>query len=106
MLEALVTTVVLAAACSAVSITITKAVVFKRPRDWIESKSEFIGELFHCPYCFSHWLALGAVAFYQPRLVVSGFVLADLAVTMFLMVTLASMFSGKILKAFSEEYVD
>ena len=38
-----------------ISMTVTKAVVFKWFRDRL--KRPWLKELFSCPYCFSHWVA-------------------------------------------------
>jgi hypothetical protein len=47
-------------AVGAVSQTVSTSVLFADFRSWIRLKSEFLGKLFTCPWCFSHWLALAA----------------------------------------------
>lgn len=81
--------------------TLTRATMFRFLREFADKRLPFIGELLHCPYCTSHWLALGAVMVYRPRLVDSGFLPIDLVVSGFVMVTLASFACGLIHRAFS-----
>lgn len=50
---------VLALATSAVSLTVTKSRAFAWLRVPIMRRSRWFGELISCPYCFSHWVALG-----------------------------------------------
>ena len=63
---------VLSLAIGVVSLTLTQAAIFEWLRDWIEDRSEFLGELFNCPYCMAHWVALGAMIIYQPMLIGTG----------------------------------
>lgn len=44
-------------ATAAVSMVFTMALVFRGLRAWVKERSKFFGELFSCPYCFSHWVA-------------------------------------------------
>ncbi len=90
----------LSAAIAAISLTVTRAVVFRWWREWVDSKNKFIGELFTCPYCFSHWLSIAAVIIYQPRLVTSNILILDLIVSIFVMVTVSSLFCGLVVRAF------
>jgi hypothetical protein len=80
----------LALAVAAISMTTAKGAIFRPARLWIHDHNEWLGELVMCPYCLSHWLAFGAVAAYQPRLVHSGFALLDYALTAFVLVTIAA----------------
>ena len=57
---------ILAVACASISLTVTRAEIFEPLRARIEKRSEWFGTLFGCPYCFSHWLAAGVVAIFQP----------------------------------------
>lgn len=52
--------IVMALACSAAAMTITKASLFSTLRDWVVSKNAWLGKLVTCPYCTSHWLAMAA----------------------------------------------
>jgi hypothetical protein len=94
--EAFLTTVILAVAVAAVSMTVARAKVSKGFRDWVASKSTWLGDLFNCPYCISHWITFAAVAWYRPRVVTSGFILFDWIVSVFLIVAMASLVSGVI----------
>lgn len=93
--------VTLALAVSALSMTLTKAKVFKGTREWIKDRSTWLGGLITCPYCTSHWFAFGAVVVYRPRIVDSGTPVLDLAVTAFAVVALAAFSSGLIYRAFA-----
>lgn len=101
MTHTLVTVVALALAVSACSMTITKAKVFKGLRAAIEQRSTWLGGLLKCPYCTSHWLAVGAVVIYRPHPVDCGFLALDLAVAALAIVALAAFSSGLIYRAFA-----
>ena len=58
----------IALAGSTISMTLTKAMIFKPLRDKIKSKSDFFGDLFTCPYCMSHWVNLLLLELTQPSL--------------------------------------
>lgn len=80
--------------------TLTKATIFERPRDWIDTKSEWFGNLVHCPYCTSHWLALGAVLIYQPVVMSSGLFIVDLLMSTLIVVAFSAFTGGLIYRAF------
>ena len=96
MLNSLVTVVFLAMAVASVSMTLTKSKVFGTLRERIDERSEFFGELIHCPYCTSHYVSLGAVLLFQPVVATSGFHVIDLLASAFAMVTASSFFCGVI----------
>lgn len=100
--EQLATAAVLALGIAAVAMTVTMAGIFEPLRDRIEARSEWWGELFTCPYCFSHWLAFGVVAVFQPRPLVSPWWWVDMVASAFVLVTLASVGCGLIKKSFAE----
>jgi hypothetical protein len=81
--------------------TLTKAKVFAKLRRTVKSRSAFLGELFDCPYCMSHWVAFFTVAVFRPRPVLSGWIIADLALSAFVMVALAPFFAGKIFHTYN-----
>lgn len=59
MLESVILSLVmLSLATSAATLTITRASLFKGPREWIMKRSPFWGKLVSCPYCMAHWVAL------------------------------------------------
>lgn len=100
-MQIIIVVLALALAVSAVSMTLTKAKVFKGLRAWTAERSSWFGGLLKCPYCTSHWLAAGAVAIYQPRIVTSSVLLMDLAVSAFAIIALAAFSSGLIFRAFA-----
>ena len=91
-LENFICTVMLSLAVSTISVTITKTIMFKPIRSYIEQRSKWFGELFHCPYCLSHWVALFLFVFYAPK-VINGFMILDYLVTFFVIVALATFWS-------------
>ena len=90
-MEKIIAVIILSLAVSAVSVTITKGAIFEKIRCAIEKRSCFFGELVRCPYCTSHWLSFAVVLVYQPLLVSSGNLIADLIITAFAIVALAAM---------------
>lgn len=47
---------ILAIICvEAVTEILTTAEIFSRPRNWLQKKSNFLGSLISCGYCFSVW---------------------------------------------------
>lgn len=84
----------LSLATTAISLTITRARIFKEIRESIDSRSEWLGDLIHCPYCTSHWVSLGFCLGYQPRLVESDWLAVDVIVSGFVIVALSALFSG------------
>jgi len=99
--QVLVSFVALSLAVAALSMTITKAKVTIPLRNAIIRRSAWFGELFSCPYCMNHWLAVSIVAVYRPVIVDSGFYLLDLAVSALVVVALASFGVGLIYKSVS-----
>lgn len=96
----LLTIAFLALFVSVVSLTITKAKAFSTIREKIIEKSDWLGYLFSCPYCLSHWVSFLVVAVYRPITVSSGMLLVDLVVSVFVIVALATMFSWVIYHAY------
>jgi hypothetical protein len=95
----LATTVVIAVAAAAVSMSFTQGSMFEPIRKWIAARNKLLGELAHCFFCMSHWIAFAGVAIYQPRPVQST-LLADLVVAAFFTVSLATVVSGLMFAAF------
>jgi hypothetical protein len=97
--------IVLALAGSAISMTLTKAVITKKFRDYIKSKSDFWGELFSCPYCMSHWVNAVVLVLSQPIIltlfpekIIPGI---EYVVIWFALVSLSAFGSGFIYKSLS-----
>jgi len=53
------TLIILSFATAAISMTVSKAKVSAPVRSWVASKSVWLGKMLDCPYCVSHWIALG-----------------------------------------------
>lgn len=94
---------VLALATTAISRTTSQGKIFAPAREWVSTRSEWLGKLVNCAYCTSHWVAIVFVVIYRPRLV-SVWMPVDLVVTMFMIVALATLFNGALtwLAAISE----
>ena len=75
------------AAC--ISFTISETQLFEPLRNWLKTKSSFLGKLFKCGYCLGHWVAFLLVAVYRPRLFISFFFLIDYFFTAFVIAWLS-----------------
>jgi hypothetical protein len=54
-------------ATGVLSLTLTRSTIFRRPRVWVRYHiGNWAGELARCPYCMSHWIAAGLVAWAWP----------------------------------------
>ncbi len=56
--------IIISLAVASISFTISKSSIFKPVRLFICKHSSFLGELFSCPYCISHWVSFGFCIFY------------------------------------------
>lgn len=92
---------VLALAVGCIAMTVARSGLFRSLRLWVDRKSAFLGELVGCPYCMSHWLAVGAMVVYRPRLVTSDVAAIDYLVTGFALVAVSSLVAGLIFRAFA-----
>lgn len=45
-------------AAAAVSFTISSTAIFQKFRNFVESKSEWLSDLVHCPWCLNHYVVL------------------------------------------------
>lgn len=88
--------VLLSLVVGSVSITITKSKFFAFLRNWLDGLSDFLGELFSCPYCMGHWIAIALTVAYQPRPIDSGMLVLDLGISAFMMIALGAVVSGTI----------
>jgi hypothetical protein len=87
--------VILAIATSVISVTITRARVFREFRMFLDGKNEWIHSLFTCSYCMSHWVAAALVIAYDVRLI-HMWAPRDILVTIFVVVGLATLVSALI----------
>jgi len=83
-------------ATSAISVTSTRAGITKEPRQWISDHIPKIAGLFHCPYCFSHWVSVVFVLIYKP-VTVQKFFVVDLVVSCAVVIALAALTTGIII---------
>jgi len=98
--EELLKIVVLAFAVSPIALTVTKTKVFKPLRTFLMAHCEWLGKLFSCPYCFSHWTSFAMVAVFRPVAFSCGyFFLIDLAVSAFVMIAISMLISGFVFQA-------
>ena len=67
----MIVVVTLSLVTASISFTVTETKLFLPLREWMNTRSALAGELFSCGYCFGHWVALGLVAMYRPRLFVA-----------------------------------
>jgi len=90
-------------AVSSISMTITKAEIFAPIRNLLGRISKWLGKLFSCPYCMSHWIALPFIILYEPTITSldGGWAIFDYVLCWFAVVTLASFWSGLIFRALS-----
>lgn len=89
--------IALALATAAISVTISKAVIFASLREWIEEHNSWFGELINCHYCTSHWVAMAFVAMYRP-VFIQLWIGIDLIVSLFCVVAISAIVSGVIIK--------
>ena len=78
---------------ASVSVTITKTKIFKGWREFLDKKNPWLGSLFKCPYCLGHWVSWFFYSFYR-NTVVDGFGFLDYIVSSFVLIALASLWSG------------
>lgn len=90
----------IAVAVSSISITITQTELFVPVQNIANKCGYMIGYLFKCFYCMKHWVAIAGVAIYQPRIIMSDYILVDWVVSLFFTITLSSLVSGLMFKVF------
>lgn len=100
--EGIVAVVFIASAVATVSMTVTRALIFRSFRKWVESKSEFLGDLFACPYCTSHWVAAVAAALVWPRVIMTSSIVLDVVLSALSIVAVTSVWCKIIHWAYME----
>ena len=85
---------------SVISLTITKARIFYALRKKVDEKNKWLGDLIHCPYCTSHWIALFVVINYHPTVINSGNAIKDGLVSVFSIVAFSTIFSWIIYRSY------
>jgi hypothetical protein len=86
-----------------IALTVTKGTVFHKMRSWIADRSDFFGDLIHCPYCTSHWVGFFLMVIFHPRMVVSGNIFFDYIATTFALIFLIALSAGTVFKLFWRE---
>jgi hypothetical protein len=102
MLSSIIGMIVVAMAVATISMTLSKGKVFIGLREWIDNRSDFFGDLIHCPYCTSHWVAFFACLVFQPILITSGIWIFDIILSAFAVTMMASVFSGLIFSSYKQ----
>lgn len=101
LLEEWLKVAVIGLAMGCVSLTLTKAQVFKGMRDWIASKSAFLGKLFQCPFCMSFWVNFAPVLYYKPRVIQSEFAWVDITLSYFVVVIVSALGAAIIFRSYA-----
>jgi len=96
-MDALITLVLLGIAAGTAAFTLAKTKITEHGRWWVKKKSTWLGNLFGCPYCLSHWLVAIAVLIYRPRVTDLNIVL-DLGVSWLVGVFIAALTFGLIVR--------
>ncbi|HAU66117.1 TPA: hypothetical protein DCW61_02100 [Candidatus Uhrbacteria bacterium] len=93
----------LGAAVSVMAMTISKAGIFRPLRMFAQSKSKWLGKLLGCPFCTSVWISFPVTAWYPIEIIPRTHFIIDWFITSMVMVFVASMCSGLILRAFAPD---
>lgn len=96
----LITIIILSAAISAFTSTMSLAGITVSMRDWLMGKNQFLGKLFSCPYCLSHYIALLIIIWYRPVVVMSSSIIIDSIISLFTLVAISAIMTGQIKRAF------
>jgi hypothetical protein len=96
----IVNLVLIALAVSAISITLTRGKIFRKQRLAIRKHSEWLYNLLSCPYCTSHWISLLALLPLPLAHLLDVYhnVAFDFALTLFVVIAMAAVISGTILR--------
>lgn len=98
--SAVVEVVALGAATASISWTCTIASVFAGVREKVAARSEWLGEMLACPYCFGHYVAYALVGATGVRLGL-GVPIVDFLVTSFSVITAMALFHWPLGKVYS-----
>jgi len=69
--------ILLSIVSASISFTITESFLFHSLREWMKTKNYYLGKLFSCGYCFSHWISFLLVFIYSFRILTSDIILVD-----------------------------
>lgn len=81
--------VLLSLVTASVAFALSETTVFAEAREWVKSRSVWLGKLVCCGYCLGHWVAFFLVAIYRPRLF-EGWWLLDYLLTALVIAWLAA----------------
>ncbi len=94
---------IVASAVGTISLTVTKTKIFKPLREWIKTKSAFLGGLFECPYCFSFYVAaLFYIPYHDDLKLIVSYQIFDYITSYLSLVCFSSFFTGFIYKSISQ----
>lgn len=79
-------------AVATLSITLTRARIFKPVRDWLQTKDALAFKLASCPYCAAHWFSLLVAPFVLTPL--TGVLVVDLIASWLALTGVAALFEG------------
>ncbi|MEI7741632.1 MAG: DUF1360 domain-containing protein [bacterium] len=99
MSEQIMKFVFIALSISSITLTLTRAGIFKRPREWIEDRSSLLGELAKCPFCMSFWVSFGAVCFFGTPLMLVENSFGNAMISVFAFMGGASLGTGAIFRS-------
>ncbi len=92
MLAELFIVFLVAIAVGVIVTTVTKASIFKPLREFLKRKNKWLGKLFSCSYCFSHWVSAIAALFLLPEITGRGFFF-DWGLSTLIIIFIGSMIS-------------
>lgn len=78
-------------------VTITRGSLFTWLREWMWKRGEFVGNLFSCPYCLAHWVALGIILWSNPSLI---FHPLELVISVFIVIGLSMVCGWIVYKSY------
>ena len=94
----LYTLFILSLAIGAIATTVTQTKFFRPFRQLVAHRKIPMNEVFQCPYCFSHWLALFCTIMYRPALLDLDW-LSTIMVDTFALVAVSTWWMFLLLKA-------
>jgi hypothetical protein len=83
-----------------ISMAVTMSSIFQPFRTWLGKKNKWLGKLFSCPYCFSHWVSLAMVLALGLQLPFWSHWMSTIALT-FSLIVLSAPFSWALFSSYS-----
>lgn len=94
------TLIILAACVSSISFTITFTGLFKGVRELVSKVHPKVEDLFHCPWCFSHWTTFILMFFVWDWMEITGIGFVDFMITAFAITLLSGLCHYVLLRAY------